>query len=72
MSVCARRIVNGKSEEHFLGCISLESTCAEVIAKKAKEFMEVKGVDWRKMRGQGQDIPSTIDQHIRAHPPRNR
>ena len=61
MSICGRWFTSaGNIEEHFLGLVPLDSCTAEHISAKLVEFMDRKGIQATKIRGQGYDGASTM------------
>ena len=60
LSVCVRWVGESGVREHFLGLVPLSSCNAETITRKLVEFMKKKGIDSKKMRGQGYDGASTM------------
>ena len=61
ISICARWVTqDGNVEEHYLGLVDLKSCDAETISNTLITFMEKKGIDAKKMRGQGYDGASTM------------
>lgn len=55
LSLCCRWVVDGRSEEHFITVIHITSLTAESLATEITSFLESKGLDYRKLIGQGYD-----------------
>ena len=60
LSICFRSIVNGCPEEHFLTVLHVKSTNAKEITEALTLYMNDKGLDYRKLVGQGYDGASTF------------
>ena len=60
LSLCCRWVVNGRSEEHFMTILHITSLTSESIAAVITSFLESKGLDYRKLIGQGYDGAATF------------
>ena len=60
LSLCCRWVVNGRSEEHFMTILHITSLTSESIAAIITSFLESKGLDYRKLIGQGYDGAATF------------
>ena len=74
LSICCRWLVNGCPEEHYLTTLHVKSTDAASIADTLTSFISDKGLDYRKLVGQGYDGAATfsgvntgVQRRIRVH-----
>ncbi len=55
LSICCRRLVNGRPEEHFVTILHITATDAASITKTLNSFILEKQLDYRKLVGQAYD-----------------
>ena len=60
LSICCRWLVDGRPEEHFLTILHVTSTDAKAITAALTSFMEMKGLEYQKLIGQGYDGAATF------------